>query len=223
MQANTVMARSYPLRRAFPPCWAGCACCKPRQKPAVDCRVFGVCRRSDDFPFADGFVFGSKRNVLCTNGAAPGVLMTVSLMAAGMLLAKFIDTFVPQNLGAPSADQGSKRLLRTGMVSMLGLAIHNLPEGIATFTAAYANAQMGISTAFAVAMHNIPEGISIALPIYYATKNRRRAIGMTVLSGLAEPLGAVLTMLFLQPLYHPPNAGGDICAGYWHYAVYCVC
>ncbi len=145
-------------------------------------------------------LFLEAKETFCAQmGHAPGVLMTVSLMAAGMLLAKLMDTFVPQNLDANLTDQGSKRLLRTGMVSMLGLAIHNLPEGIATFTAAYANAQMGFSTAFAVAMHNIPEGISIALPIYYATKNRRRAIGMALLSGLAEPLGAVLTMLFLRP------------------------
>jgi len=138
-------------------------------------------------------LFVEAHETFCANmGACPGTLMTVALMAAGMLLAKLLDTFVPENLDHTVTSRQNKRLLRAGMVSMLG-------QGIATFTAAYANSQMGLSTAFAVAMHNIPEGISIALPIYFATKSRRRALGFPLLSGLAEPLGALLTMLFLRP------------------------
>ena len=77
------------------------------------------------------------------------------------------------------------------------LIIHNLPEGILTFLSSYSNPKLGIKLAIAITMHNIPEGIAISVPIYYATKSRKKAFFHSAISGLAEPFGALLAYLFL--------------------------
>lgn len=97
-------------------------------------------------------------------------------------------------------DPGTKKLLRVGVLSSIVIAVHNFPEGIATFVSAMENPALGISIAFAIALHNIPEGIAIAIPIYYATKKKSKAVLLATLSGLAEPIGAVLGYLLLSSL-----------------------
>jgi ZIP family zinc transporter len=77
-----------------------------------------------------------------------------------------------------------------GLFTALAIAIHNFPEGLATFLATLQDPKIGISIAIAIALHNIPEGISVSVPIYYATGDRRKAFFYSVLSGLAEPVGA---------------------------------
>lgn len=89
-------------------------------------------------------------------------------------------------------------LYRLGILSMLALMLHNLPEGIVTFLSSYQNMALGIKISIAIMLHNIPEGISIAVPIYYATGSKKEAIKKTFLSGLAEPLGAILAFIFLR-------------------------
>ena len=89
-------------------------------------------------------------------------------------------------------------LYRLGILSMLALMLHNLPEGIVTFLSSYQNMEVGLKISIAIMLHNIPEGISIAVPIYYATGSKKEAIKKTFISGLAEPLGAVLAFLFLR-------------------------
>ena len=91
------------------------------------------------------------------------------------------------------------KLLRMGLFSALAIAIHNFPEGIATFLAALEDPSLGVAIGIAVAIHNIPEGISVSVPIYYATRNRRRAFGLSFLSGLSEPVGAAVAYLVLRP------------------------
>lgn len=93
----------------------------------------------------------------------------------------------------------NKSLLRMGSFSALAIAIHNFPEGLATFTAAIQDPALGISIAVAVAIHNIPEGIAVSVPVYYATGNRRKAFVLSFLSGLAEPLGAIIGFTILAP------------------------
>lgn len=83
-------------------------------------------------------------------------------------------------------------LMRLGVMSALAIAIHNFPEGIATFIGALADPQMGGGITFAIAIHNIPEGIAVAIPIYYATKSKMKAMMWATLSGLSEPIGALL-------------------------------
>ncbi len=94
----------------------------------------------------------------------------------------------------------SGKLLRLGILSSIVIAVHNFPEGLATFVSAMDNPALGISIAFAIALHNIPEGIAVAIPIYYATKKRGKAVLNATFSGLAEPIGGVLGYLMLSTL-----------------------
>ena len=84
-----------------------------------------------------------------------------------------------------------------GILSMISLILHNIPEGVITFITSSNNLKVGIKIAFAIALHNIPEGISISVPIYYSTKSYKKAIGYTLLSGLSELFGALVAYLFL--------------------------
>jgi ZIP family zinc transporter len=85
-----------------------------------------------------------------------------------------------------------------GLFTALAIGIHNFPEGLATFLAALKDPGVGAAIALAIALHNIPEGISVSVPIFYATGKRRRAFVYSVLSGLAEPLGAILAYMVLR-------------------------
>jgi zinc transporter, ZIP family len=82
----------------------------------------------------------------------------------------------------------------------VAIAVHNFPEGIATFIAALKDPHLGIAITIAIAIHNIPEGIAVSVPIYCATGSRRKAFFYSMLSGLAEPIGALLAYLFLMPI-----------------------
>ena len=91
-----------------------------------------------------------------------------------------------------------RKLLRMGLFTALAIGIHNFPEGLATFLAALQDPSLGIAIAIAIALHNIPEGISVSVPIYYATGSRMKAYFYSCLSGLAEPVGAIIAYLGLQ-------------------------
>ena len=95
-------------------------------------------------------------------------------------------------------NNNSDSLYKLGILSMLALMLHNFPEGIATFIGSVNDVNLGLKLSLAIMLHNIPEGISIAVPIYYATKSKKKAIFNTFLSGLAEPLGAFLAFIFLK-------------------------
>lgn len=126
----------------------------------------------------------------------PTVLISLIFIVVGILLSMGIDKYLPEN-----KDNG--KLYRVGIISMLAIILHNIPEGIATFMASNTNISLGISLAIAIALHNIPEGISISIPIYYATNSRFKALGYTFLSGMSELLGAIITYLFLSKLINP--------------------
>jgi len=93
------------------------------------------------------------------------------------------------------------------MFSALAIAIHNFPEGLATFTAALKDPTLGISIAVAIAIHNIPEGIAVSVPLYYATGSKRKAFGLSFLSGLAEPIGAVIGFTLFSWLFNDLTFG----------------
>lgn len=101
----------------------------------------------------------------------------------------------------PSVDV--KKLKRVGMITALSIAIHNFPEGIATFSAALTNPKLGIPIAIAIAIHNIPEGIAVSVPIYHATGSKWKAFWLSFLSGLSEPVGALIGYLFLMNIWSP--------------------
>jgi ZIP family zinc transporter len=97
---------------------------------------------------------------------------------------------------AAHAHQG--KLLRMGLFTAAAIAIHNVPEGLATFLAALEDPALGVAIAVAIALHNIPEGISVSVPIFYATGDRKKAFVYSFLSGLAEPVGAGIAYVFLR-------------------------
>lgn len=89
--------------------------------------------------------------------------------------------------------------MRTGILTAAAIAIHNFPEGVATFVSSLQQPTIAIPIVVAIAIHNIPEGISVSVPIFYATGSRKKAFLYSFLSGLSEPLGAVVAYLVLRP------------------------
>lgn len=92
------------------------------------------------------------------------------------------------------------KLLRTGMFTALAIALHNFPEGLATFVSALEDPAVAVPIVFAIAIHNIPEGISVSIPIYHATGSKKKAFLYSSISGLAEPVGALIGWLLLMPI-----------------------
>lgn len=143
---------------------------------------------------------------------APANWITVAAFFGGMLLIALIDKLVPSQ-GNPhelrKVEDANKKvmdkgkLMRLGLFSALALGIHNFPEGLATFTAALHEPSYGIAIAIAIAIHNIPEGIAVSVPVYYATGSKKRAFRLSFLSGLSEPIGAVVGYLLLMPFLTP--------------------
>ncbi|MBI4863136.1 MAG: zinc transporter ZupT [Candidatus Riflebacteria bacterium] len=126
----------------------------------------------------------------------------------GMMFMAVIDRLVPawenpheprtvESMDAPAGDR--RDLHRVGLFAALAIAIHNFPEGLATFASTLSDARVGVSVAVAVAIHNIPEGIAVSVPLYFATGQRSRAFWLSFASGLSEPLGAVAGYLVLRP------------------------
>lgn len=120
------------------------------------------------------------------------VFLTFVFLMIGMITSCFIDKALPT---ATVVNHAS--LYKVGIISMLAIILHNLPEGIATFISTTKDTSLGISLALAIALHNIPEGISISVPIYYSTQSKFKSILYTFISAMSEPLGAIITYLFL--------------------------
>lgn len=123
--------------------------------------------------------------------------ITIIAFFSGMLLVAVIERLLPIDYNQHDIEQtdkqtDDKKLMRVGMLTAVALAIHNFPEGIATFVSALEDPHLGLTIAVAIALHNIPEGIAISMPIYHATGNRKKAFLYSFLSGLVEPIGAIL-------------------------------
>ena len=119
------------------------------------------------------------------------ILLSFIFIVLGIIISSLIDKYLPTKT--------EETLYRVGIISMLAIILHNIPEGIATFISTTKDTSLGISLATSIALHNIPEGISISVPLYYSTKSKSKAIGYTFISSLSEPLGAIITYLFLLP------------------------
>ena len=164
--------------------------------------------------------FKAKTALIESMGEVPGTWTTVGAFFAGIALIGIIDKLVPNyenphelhsieemdhglhNLPDNEAHDFNK-LRRMGLFTALAIGIHNFPEALATFTAALTEPSLGIAIAVAIATHNIPEGIAVSVPIYYATGSRMKAFKLSFLSGLSEPIGALVGYLILMPFFSP--------------------
>lgn len=152
-------------------------------------------------------------------GDTYGKLIGVIAFIVGLLMMLFIDQLFHHHSIADFISRSSNKdeslLVRTGLFSALALAIHNFPEGFATFTAAVYDPTVGATLAIAIAIHNIPEGLAVSVPIYYATKNKSKAFWISFASGLAEPLGAIVGFLIFRTVYNEALFGVSfaLCAG----------
>lgn len=154
-------------------------------------------------------LFPQAQEAVLSTGLPHGKAFVLLAFFVGMGLITLIDFLIPEyenpheasglSLEARTPAVGmlehagnEAALKRLGIMSALAIAIHNFPEGMATFIGALNDPEMGAGITFAIAIHNIPEGISVAIPIYYATKSKGKALGFATLSGLSEPVGAAL-------------------------------
>ncbi len=129
--------------------------------------------------------------LLLDYGIGKGIFSSILSFIIGMILVKYLHKLMNKT-------EAKNDLYKLGILNMLALILHNFPEGIATFMSSYKDMELGIKLAIAIAFHNIPEGISIAVPIYYATNSKKNAILKTFLSGIAEPIGAIIAYIFLS-------------------------
>ena len=161
----------------------------------------------------------AKDELTSVLGNTNGYWMTLVGFFGGMLLIALIDKFIPKSKNPHEVRmvedvdsveaklQDSDKLLKMGTFTALAIAIHNFPEGIATFLSVLNDPNIGFAVAIAVAIHNVPEGIAVAIPIFYATGIRAKAFKLSLFSGLAEPLGAIVAYLILAPFLTPVMFG----------------
>lgn len=152
-------------------------------------------------------------------GGSAGYRLTTLAFFGGIALIALIDKLVPEfenphemkgtmdvdgdkNQSGKKQPAMSEELKRMGFFSALAIAIHNFPEGLATFTGALKDPALGLSIAVAIAIHNIPEGIAVSVPLYYATGSKRKAFVWSFLSGLSEPIGAIVGFFFLKHFFN---------------------
>lgn len=126
----------------------------------------------------------------------PSILLTLIFIVLGIVISTIINKYIPD---IDSKEINNKGLFKVGIISMIAIILHNIPEGIATFMTSTKNISLGLSLALAITLHNIPEGISISVPIYYSTKSKFKSLLYTFISGISELLGAVIAYLFLAP------------------------
>jgi len=115
------------------------------------------------------------------------ILFFLIFFTIGSLIILFINKRVPD----------SDNLYKIGIISMIGIILHNIPEGILTFVTSSVDKKIGLEIFIAITMHNIPEGIAISIPIYYSTKSKFKALFLSMISALSEVFGALITYLFL--------------------------
>lgn len=146
--------------------------------------------------------------------------LATALFFAGIVATALIDFLVPKDVNPHELTKESefsdeaelhaykaKALRRTGIFTALAVAVHNFPEGFATFSVALLDPALAIPIAVAIAIHNIPEGVAVALPIYHGSGSRRKGFLYSLFSGLTEPLGAAVGFILLAPLLNEDTLG----------------
>jgi ZIP family zinc transporter len=163
-------------------------------------------------------IFVKARDSLVVSfGDKMGYVLTVVSFFAGIAVIALIDKLIPsyenphemnvEKKIMDSTDEQKSKLMRMGVFSALAIGIHNFPEGLATFMSGLTDPALGISIAVAIAIHNIPEGLAVSAPIFYATKSRKKAFVYSFLSGLAEPIGALIGYFVLRSIFNEATFG----------------
>lgn len=157
-------------------------------------------------------ILGEARTTLSAQlGERFGSWVTVASFFGGMLVIALIDKLIPEgenphevkSLETGEDHSQDHKFLRMGLVTALAIGIHNFPEGMATFVSALQDPSIALPIVAAIAIHNIPEGIAVSVPIYQATGSRKKAFLYSFLSGLSEPVGALIGWLVLMPIMNP--------------------
>ena len=162
-------------------------------------------------------IFVKAKDALAeAHGEVIGTWVTVAGFFGGMFVIALIDRLIPshenphearavEDMQAPVSRDA--RLMRMGLLTALAIGIHNFPEGLATFFGALTDPTIGIAITVAIAIHNIPEGISVSVPVFFATGSKRKAFWLSFLSGVSEPVGALLGYTLLRPFFSPTIFG----------------
>ncbi len=159
-------------------------------------------------------IFPKAKDALVSElGQAEGYWVTVLAFFTGIAFIAIIDKLVPsfenphevhraEEMDLPEQAAKFKKLYRMGLFTALAITIHNFPEGLATFVSALRDPKLGVAIAVAIAIHNIPEGIAVSIPIFYATGSRKKAFVYSFLSGLAEPVGALVGFAIFSSFFN---------------------
>ncbi len=138
-------------------------------------------------------------DLFCSSKAVIGFGYSNIFFLIGLILIYFLDHLVPHMHMDGQVDTQCNRLYRSGIMTTLGMAIHNLPEGMTVALVSLADLRLGVPVAIAIAIHNIPEGLACSIPLYCATSDRRKSCLLSFAAGMTEPLGAILAILLLYP------------------------
>jgi ZIP family zinc transporter len=158
----------------------------------------------------------ARDSLVGVHGDIAGAWITAGAFFGGILLIAFIDRLIPSYENPHEAHAieemhekvlEERRLMRMGTLTALAIGIHNVPEGLATFFVALSEPTVGIAITIAIALHNIPEGISVSVPIYFATGSKKKAFWLSFLSGVSEPVGAIIGYTVLKPFFSPTVFG----------------
>lgn len=144
-------------------------------------------------------LFKGKEFLVGTMGELQGNIAAAAAFFAGIAVIGLIDYLVPSAEGDIGDHSKNNALKKMGILTTVAIAVHNFPEGMVTFASTLSDVNLGIMIAVAIAIHNVPEGIATAMPIFMATGDRKKAFSLSVISGLTEPLGAILGYTFMRP------------------------
>lgn len=159
----------------------------------------------------------ANKSLVLALGEKVGSIVNVIAFFCGIFIIAIIDKLVPseenpheikkiEDINEDKINK-NKSLLRTGVFTAIAITIHNFPEGLATFVSALNDVSLAIPITIAIAIHNIPEGISVSVPIYYATGDKKKAFLYSFLSGMSEPLGAIIGYTLLRNIINDITLG----------------
>jgi zinc transporter, ZIP family len=138
-------------------------------------------------------------DLFCSSKTVLGFGQANLFFLIGLVLMHLIDRIIPHIHMDGQVDSQCNRLYRSGIMTTIGIAIHNLPEGMTVALVSLADLRMGVPVAIAIAIHNIPEGLACSIPLYCATSDRKKSCLISFAAGMTEPLGAILAILLLYP------------------------